>query len=1190
MKFRQLSLMAYGPFSNRTLTLDSSTANLHLIYGPNEAGKSSSLRAITDFLYGIPARTADDFVHPYNKLRIGAVLEHSNGETLHAIRRKANQNSLRCSQDADVVEESQLLQFTGNLTKELFLTLYGLNHERLRLGGESIVRGTGHIGALLFASAAGLSDLRPLQTKLGDETDELMTSTARSGVIVEKIKQWKELQAETKRLQLSVDQWNQVADEVRALEQNKLELEASLVDGNSQLVRLQRITSAIPISVKLIAAQQELEKVSSAPDLPEDFVAQVHELQTNRNLQLLACKQSEDRLLQLDEEIQGISISEEILSAKLTISGLKPKYGIILKSKEDIPKRVVERDTAINKCAEILQRLGYSPDCSDLDHLFLTDSELVRILELGREKSKLDADESNARQNYARIQSELTTLQRSLDTTVFVLDVSPLESEIDSSQRDGDLDTKLATLQTEISKLESDANTQIKQLAPWNGTLEQFEELSIPSQSVIAQFQKRIEELEQKRELIQNQIRQHQESVDEERWALKELERDREILTFEVLYKSRTDRQTLWQYVLDDWKTGDPTQDKDKISWRQQGLFNGDTNALQEAYEESVKRADDIADGMRENADVVAKKVAFQTSVARKQRMIETQMSYLEANRNELESQLDAWQKLWEPVGIDAKTTAEMLDWHKRAEIVRGFANQLRTKRIEAASLRERAQKCVERIRQVLAALNSTREVNTSKTETLHGELPQESLSGILKVAKRKLTELQREQNQRTMQIASQDNLLAELKVAEQSLHSCEKLLNEWGSAWALQMKKLNLDANATPTQAQSVLSNLQQLFVEHIRVKELNHRIETMSMDIKNFESELTQIVNRLAPALAGRSSEEMVSMLDNLRVKNETDQNRLVEKQSEVASKNRSLLRDKEMLSQIDARLSLLCEQAGCTDVSRLLEIGHQTDLKRSWLARVLDYQEQLMQFSGGLDLEEFLDQVRAERERVDQLPSIIQELSSELKRLSDQRDRILGDIRESKAKFAHWNGSGNAAEKHAQCESVAAEIAEHSKRLSVLRLASVLLNTAMESHRKKNQAPVLSRASELFCKLTCGGFVGLQTDFDDQGPLLVAERSTGERLHLAGLSEGTADQLYLSLRIASLEEWLKRHEPVPFIVDDILITFDDKRCAATLEVLSELSNLTQVLFFTHHQHIVDMASSTLDAEVIATHSLAG
>jgi uncharacterized protein YhaN len=245
--------------------------------------------------------------------------------------------------------------------------------------------------------------------------------------------------------------------------------------------------------------------------------------------------------------------------------------------------------------------------------------------------------------------------------------------------------------------------------------------------------------------------------------------------------------------------------------------------------------------------------------------------------------------------------------------------------------------------------------------------------------------------------------------------------------------------------------------------------------------------------------------------------------------------------------------------------------------------------MQFSGGLNSEEFLAEISSERDRVDQLPYMVQDLSSELQQLSEKRDRTLGDIRESKAKLAQWNGGGGAAEKHAQSESVATELAELTKRLAVLRMGTVLLNAAIESHRKKNQAPVLSRASELFCKLTCGGFSGLQTDFDDQGPLLVAERSTGERLPLAGLSEGTADQLYLSLRIASLEEWLKRHEPVPFIVDDILITFDDKRCAAALEVLSELSSRTQVLFFTHHQHIVDMARTTLESKVMATHTLA-
>ncbi len=47
-----------------------------------------------------------------------------------------------------------------------------------------------------------------------------------------------------------------------------------------------------------------------------------------------------------------------------------------------------------------------------------------------------------------------------------------------------------------------------------------------------------------------------------------------------------------------------------------------------------------------------------------------------------------------------------------------------------------------------------------------------------------------------------------------------------------------------------------------------------------------------------------------------------------------------------------------------------------------------------------------------------------------------------------------------------------------------------------------------------------------------------------------------------------------PVPFIVDDILITFDDNRAIAALELLTELSDKTQVIFFTHHHRLVELA----------------
>jgi uncharacterized protein YhaN len=77
---------------------------------------------------------------------------------------------------------------------------------------------------------------------------------------------------------------------------------------------------------------------------------------------------------------------------------------------------------------------------------------------------------------------------------------------------------------------------------------------------------------------------------------------------------------------------------------------------------------------------------------------------------------------------------------------------------------------------------------------------------------------------------------------------------------------------------------------------------------------------------------------------------------------------------------------------------------------------------------------------------------------------------------------------------------------------------------------------------------------------------------------MSDGTADQLYLALRLASLEQYLENSESLPFVVDDILLRFDDARAAATLEVLAELSKKTQVIFFTHHRHLVDLAHRSL------------
>jgi uncharacterized protein YhaN len=155
--------------------------------------------------------------------------------------------------------------------------------------------------------------------------------------------------------------------------------------------------------------------------------------------------------------------------------------------------------------------------------------------------------------------------------------------------------------------------------------------------------------------------------------------------------------------------------------------------------------------------------------------------------------------------------------------------------------------------------------------------------------------------------------------------------------------------------------------------------------------------------------------------------------------------------------------------------------------------------------------------------------------------------------------------------------------------LRLASEILQRAVESYREKHQGQVLQRASELFSRLTLGDHYGLTTAFgDDDKPVLVAIRNDNEQVEVGGLSDGTRDQLYLALRLAAIEDHVTRVAPCPMVLDDILINSDDSRAAAALQVIAELAKSVQVLFFTHHRRLAELGIRS-GATVIELGSLA-
>jgi uncharacterized protein YhaN len=173
----------------------------------------------------------------------------------------------------------------------------------------------------------------------------------------------------------------------------------------------------------------------------------------------------------------------------------------------------------------------------------------------------------------------------------------------------------------------------------------------------------------------------------------------------------------------------------------------------------------------------------------------------------------------------------------------------------------------------------------------------------------------------------------------------------------------------------------------------------------------------------------------------------------------------------------------------------------------------------------------------------------------------------------------------------EQIAAQIQADARHYATLKIAATVLQRGIERFREQNQVPVLKRASELFAQLTVGSFDRLCINYDEQGQAVLEGLRPSEQsaVGVSGMSDGSRDQLYLALRLATLEAWLENHEPLPFIVDDILVNFDDARAIAALQALGELSKKTQVLFFTHHRHLVDLAQRHLDEDVLFVQELA-
>lgn len=177
MRLTELKLLKYGRFDGCDLHFPLQTPDLQIIYGPNEAGKSTTMSAISDLLFGFPHITHFDFRHDKQLLRVGAVLD-ADGEPIAFRRKKGRTGTLLDSEDR-VLDEGRLSALLAGYTADSFQRMFSLDHGRLRQGGEAILQAEDDIGQAIFAAGSGLVGVARLLEAL--EADARAVWTKRVG-------------------------------------------------------------------------------------------------------------------------------------------------------------------------------------------------------------------------------------------------------------------------------------------------------------------------------------------------------------------------------------------------------------------------------------------------------------------------------------------------------------------------------------------------------------------------------------------------------------------------------------------------------------------------------------------------------------------------------------------------------------------------------------------------------------------------------------------------------------------------------------------------------------------------------------------------------------------------------------------------------------------------------------------------
>jgi uncharacterized protein YhaN len=407
-----------------------------------------------------------------------------------------------------------------------------------------------------------------------------------------------------------------------------------------------------------------------------------------------------------------------------------------------------------------------------------------------------------------------------------------------------------------------------------------------------------------------------------------------------------------------------------------------------------------------------------------------------------------------------------------------------------------------------------------------------------------------------------------DMKTAASSREQFQHRMAQEENAWQAWLFEQGLPKTLSPETAMEAIDSIHRATAAIYRRNQFAEEFEWLEKSLGSYRLLFEQTLSALnmpmpKEDLLPQVVDELISRLEKAR--GDVREKNTLEKQANTLAWEKSEA-DKQVKANNRAIKALL-EEAGMDDEGLFEKTAKVARERNNLLADISRCRKNIFGILGETDSESLRKELTSltltdVKMNEDEAVGSIQALEEELTTLLSKRAEL-------RQKLDMLGASDDMLRLRSEEAALTTALEDKANDWARWALADYLFDSVTASFEKKHQPHIIQDAGAFFSQMTGGRYAGLLAPIGEN--TILAMNDKGEQVPPQALSRGTAEQLYLAVRFGYIRHRAKTGEPLPVVMDDILVNFDPVRARHAAKAIQALSASHQVLYFTCHPETV-------------------